>query len=492
MITGGDSLVIFLIWGVWLLIPLVSDGLATVWQFVIALLGFRRNRRPHVAEARLPRVSVVIPAHNEQANIDRCIISVKAQTYPHHLIEIIIVDDASQDKTVDHILSHIGNWHPHQNILQTNSFTVVPSSFNGVINVVRRKRGYVLEHGKAAAVNAALDLISGEIIVAIDADVVLEPHAIENAVHQFLLDDQLVAATGHLIIDPYLVVVTDETGNPVRSKNGTPTGKTLSVSERFLTACQFLEYTTTFHLGRYAESQTDSMFTIAGACAVFRRSVFAHSGKYQGRTVSEDADLTLSIHQQPNQRVGYLPGMLVHLAPVLSWSALYSQRTRWQRGELEVIAVHERDFKKKGVNRFFWYFALPLRLQVDHTLAMPRLVWTLLLFMLPLFGYSWTVIGQALLLLVAFYTILNTFRILVAYLFSSPPEKVFIRKYLAYIPALGLYNIFLFWTRMSAVLRTMTEDAKWNVHNPLLDTIESGALRHKVATMVNQFLSIFS
>ncbi len=490
---NNSVLMLILIWGVWLLIPIVTDGLATLWQIVISLLGFRRYEVPEVPDSKLPRVSIVIPAYNEQANIDRCIISLKAQTYPHDHMEIIIVDDGSQDKTVDRVLQHTARWTTQQHSLKTNSFTIVAPEFNGVLNVVRRKRGFVEEHGKAAAVNAALDLISGDIIVAIDADVVLEPNAIENAVGHFIKDKRLVAATGHLIIDPYLVVVHDKSGNAVKDDRGVPLSKTLTLSERLLTAWQFLEYTTTFHLGRYAESRTDSMFTIAGACAVFRRSVFTQSGKYRGRTVSEDADLTLSIHEHEGQRIGYLPGMRVHLAPVLSWSTLYSQRTRWQRGELEVISVHDQttDKQSKRSNRFFWYFALPMRLQIDHTLAMPRLVWTLLIFMLPLFGYSWTLIGQALLLLFAFYTVVNILRILTAYLFSSPPEKVFIREYLAYIPGLAVYNMFLFWTRMSAVLRTMTENATWNVGNPLLDKLENGTLLRQTASAVTRLFSSF-
>jgi hypothetical protein len=112
-----------------------------------------------------------------------------------------------------------------------------------------------------------------------------------------------------------------------------------------------------------------------------------------------------------------------------------------------------------------------------------------MIFVLPLFGYSWNAVGLALLLFLAFYTVVNAFRVLLAYLFSSPPEKVFIRKYLGYLPTFGLYNMFLFWTRMSAVLRTMSESASWNVRNPLLDKLENGEYVRAVRQTVANFLS---
>jgi cellulose synthase/poly-beta-1,6-N-acetylglucosamine synthase-like glycosyltransferase len=356
------------------------------------------------------------------------------------------------------------------------SFRVYSPTFGGTLNVIRRKRDGVTQHGKASAVNAALDQISGDIVVAIDSDVVLAPTAIDNAVREFMANPDMIAATGHLIIDPYLIMKTDRYGNIVINDYGITEHRPLNASEEFLTGCQFLEYLTTFHLGRRVESATNTMFTMSGACAVFRREVFDQVGKYRGRTVSEDADLTLAIHGIPGKRIGYLNGMEVHLAPVLRWSTLYSQRIRWQRGQLEVSAVHNAKTQQSDRKSFFWRLALPLRLQIDHTLALPRMVWTFLIFMLPLFGYSWTVIRDAYLMLMAFYIGINAVRVLVAYSFSKPPEKVLARRYLKYVFALPVYNMYLYWTRMSAVLRTLTEDATWTVENQFLDRMENGSV----------------
>lgn len=50
------------------------------------------------SKGSFPYVSVIVPARNEQDNIERCLISLMEQNYPN--FEIIVVDDNSTDNTV--------------------------------------------------------------------------------------------------------------------------------------------------------------------------------------------------------------------------------------------------------------------------------------------------------------------------------------------------------------------------------------------------------
>ena len=45
------------------------------------------------------KLAVIIPARDEALNIVRCIQSVLQQNYPEHLLEIILIDDHSEDET---------------------------------------------------------------------------------------------------------------------------------------------------------------------------------------------------------------------------------------------------------------------------------------------------------------------------------------------------------------------------------------------------------
>lgn len=471
-----DALYLSLFWGVWILIPIITDGIATLWSLI--MVAFHRRAPLHPDPLPPITVSVVIPAYNEELDIDRCLLSLQSQTYPHHLIEIVIVDDGSSDNTVNRVLRYMGT--PVAEGFRTSAFTVYSPRFDGVLNVVRRKRGGDIQHGKAAAVNAGIDLISGDLVFSIDADVVLAPVAIEKAVRVFAANPDMVAATGHLIIDPYLAPECDQQGTIQLNEDGLPEPKHQNLLERTLTALEFIEYLTAFHLGRSAESITDTMFTLSGACAVFRREVLLQVGKFNGRTVSEDTDITMAVHHLQKHQIGYLRDTHIHVAPTLSWADLYSQRLRWQRGALEVAAMHYHDRSDNARKRLFWNIALPLRLQVDHTLALPRMLWTFVIFALPMFGYSWMVIRDAFMLLFLFYLIVNVVRVLVAYVVSTPPEKVFVRRYLGYVLIIPLYNLFLFWTRMSGIIATLTQGASWQVDNKFLRRLENGQMYHSL------------
>ena len=119
------------------------------------------------------KLSFTIPAYNEEACLGSCLQSVFAQIEPHKLgqdIEIIVVNNASTDKTKE-----------------------VALSFPNVRVVDEYKKGVM--HARQAGFVAA----SGDIIANIDADVILPEGWIERAEKEFSSDKALVALSG-----PYL------------------------------------------------------------------------------------------------------------------------------------------------------------------------------------------------------------------------------------------------------------------------------------------------
>jgi len=92
-------------------------------------------------ETSLPLISVVIPAFNEESRISEAIEAVIEQTYPRERTEIIVVDDASMDRT-----SEIASSHP--------------------IRVIRHQ----VNSGDSASRNTGAEASSGDIIATTDAD----------------------------------------------------------------------------------------------------------------------------------------------------------------------------------------------------------------------------------------------------------------------------------------------------------------------------------
>jgi len=119
-------------------------------------------------EARLPSVSIVVPARNEEANIEACLSSLAASRYPE--FEILVVDDRSLDRTRD--------------IIERLS-AASPSS-------VRLIEGQPLPEGwfgKPWACWQGAEASRGDLILFTDADTVHSPDLLGQAVRGLIQEE---------------------------------------------------------------------------------------------------------------------------------------------------------------------------------------------------------------------------------------------------------------------------------------------------------------
>jgi glycosyltransferase involved in cell wall biosynthesis len=114
---------------------------------------------------QFPLVSVIVPAYNAEAFVERTLKSVLRQTYKN--LEVLVVDDGSKDKTFEIV----------QSIAQTDSRVIL----------IRQKNA-----GVAAARNLAIEKSTGEYIAPIDADDIWYPEKIEKQVNCILKVDESV------------------------------------------------------------------------------------------------------------------------------------------------------------------------------------------------------------------------------------------------------------------------------------------------------------
>jgi len=117
------------------------------------------------AASTLPLVSVIIPAYNAEAFIEKTLNSVLSQTYQN--LEVLVVDDGSQDRTPEIIKS----------IAQHDKRVIVLHQKNA---------------GVAAARNLGIETSQGEFIAPIDADDIWYPENLEKQVQCFLESDPSV------------------------------------------------------------------------------------------------------------------------------------------------------------------------------------------------------------------------------------------------------------------------------------------------------------
>jgi len=480
----NELMAIILIWGAWVLIPVVVDGVGTLVRLFVVLL-YGRNYVDHdISRDRLPTVTVIIPAHNEEKIIDRCLNSLKIQDYPHEKLEVFVVDDGSTDNTVHIVSNHVngngknGNGKNGNGKVKINGKFIPVGDFSGVIKL------FTSGHkGKAAALNTGIRHAHGEIIMNIDSDVVLAQDAIRHMAEEFIVHPELGAATGNIEINWEMIEERDTHGNLI-FENGEIKQKRLNFLERMLASCQFLEYLSAFRLGRQYQSILNSEYILSGAFSAFRRTVLLKSPLYSSRTVSEDFDLALSLHRQ-HTRVGYVADAKAYVEPVCDLDMLYAQRVRWRRGQLEVCGLY-KDMVGEGRFGYLGRLGLPGMLLADHTVAFPRMVWSVLILFFPLLGYHPNVIAIFLVIMFGMYVVLDFAQTMAAYFIVDSDTKRNIEGTFHYNFILPFYRLLIFYFRMSGYLIVLKDPPSWHVGGPMngfkngIKKLNDAALSHSL------------
>ena len=121
----------------------------------VLIVGVKKTF-PRLNEEELPTVSILVAARNEENNILSCLESLDNLEYPENKLEIIIVDDASADNTLNIVSDFI---HGKQ------KFRVIYLQTNEVAKL----------KGKVRAMAEGIKIATGEIILTTDADCVVNP-----------------------------------------------------------------------------------------------------------------------------------------------------------------------------------------------------------------------------------------------------------------------------------------------------------------------------
>jgi len=139
---------------------------------LVLALGVRKLRRlddvPADRSSAGPLVTIVVPACNEEDNIEQAVLSLLAQTYTN--LEILVVNDRSIDST-GQLLKSLQTSHPR---LKTLEITELPDGWLG----------------KSHALAQGTNLATGEYLLFTDADVVMEATTISRAIRH-MLDERL-------------------------------------------------------------------------------------------------------------------------------------------------------------------------------------------------------------------------------------------------------------------------------------------------------------
>lgn len=249
--------------------------------------GWRRSPEFIVPENFIPRlkVAVVIPARNEEKNIEACIHSVLSQTYPASMIEIIVIDDHSTDGTAS-IVKHFAG----RNIKLISLADHVARNINSY---------------KKRAIEVAIGSSEADWIVTTDADSIAPPRWIESMMaFRDASGAELIAA-------------------PVK----------LTAKDNLLEIFQLLDFIT---LQGITAAAVNSNFHVMGngANLGYSKTSFVEVEGFKGiddLASGDDMLLMQKIKSRHPGKIFYLKNReaIINVAPARTWREFWQQRIRW-------------------------------------------------------------------------------------------------------------------------------------------------------------------
>lgn len=233
-----------------------------------------------------PKISVIIPARNEAANIKACLDSICRQSYPAAAFEVMVIDDHSTDDT-----AAIVQQYPAANVrlLQLSQLMDEPN-----INSYKKK-----------AIELSIQQADGELIVTTDADCIVPVNWLQTIAAFYVQTNAAFIAM------------------PVVYSN----------SHRFIEIFQSLDFMTLQGItGSSVYKKIHSMCN--GANLAYTKRAFEAVGGFKGiDTIASGDDMLLmhKIYQQYPDKVLFLKSkeVIVQTAPMKTVKDFFNQRIRW-------------------------------------------------------------------------------------------------------------------------------------------------------------------
>ncbi|MQR02452.1 glycosyltransferase [Glaciimonas soli] len=292
--------------------PLLLFGAVTFYFGLVSLVYFPLAFSYPLWERRLmsranavkyaPRVSVLVPAYNEERTIVLSVQSILDSDYPD--FEVIVVNDGSTDATASELRPFISD---------------------GKIRYCAKKNG-----GKASALNVGIGLATGDIILFSDADSLFEKNTIRNGVAYFA-DPRIGALSGN--------------DTPLNPKG---------LLQKMLVV--------TSHIGtgfvRRALSMAQILPIIPGNLGMVRTKILRAIGGFR-EVWGEDLEITFRLHRY-GVRIVYGASTKVLAECPHTLRGLWKQRVRWIRSYLGIMRMHHDMIGRRKFGRFGCYLLFNL------------------------------------------------------------------------------------------------------------------------------------
>ncbi|MGE0201727.1 MAG: glycosyltransferase [Candidatus Melainabacteria bacterium] len=330
LLIASVGLLVFLVNHV---LPWMSAGMTILaglalytWLMTLAMVHHKRLEMKFpkpVNTQYLPRVSVVVAAHNEESVIRETVLTLSRLNYPD--FEILVMDDRSEDDTpkilaalADHLPATLYRYHSRS-----------PQS----------------TPGKSAVLNDALRITNGDVLCVFDADAMVEPDFLQRIV-PLLADENVGAVQARKVI--------------------------INAEENLLTRFQNYEYAGDAHYQCGRESVYGAV-ELRGNGQLVKRVALDEVGGWNEHTLTDDLDLATRLHLA-GWDIRFARKVNVYEEGITTLKPFIRQRLRWSEGMLMRYLEHagailtSRKISKRTVWDMLNYvvqFLLPLWIVFD-------------------------------------------------------------------------------------------------------------------------------
>ncbi|MCC6610123.1 MAG: poly-beta-1,6 N-acetyl-D-glucosamine synthase [Burkholderiales bacterium] len=261
---------------------------ALYYYFHYERRNFVRHRAGPPELPEYPLVSILVPCHNEEQDVEEVAEHLLRTRYPR--FEIVAINDGSTDGT-GAVLDRLAAEHAHLRVVHLAA-----------------------NQGKALALNTAALLARGEYLVCIDGDALLDEDAVAWLMTHFFSGPRVGAVTG----------------NPrVRSRS------------TLLGRLQTGEFSSIIGLIKRAQRTYGRIFTVSGVVACFRKAALQDVGYWSTDMLTEDVDVSWKL-QLNHWDVRFEPRALCWILMPETLKGLWRQRLRWATGGMQVLLKEGR------------------------------------------------------------------------------------------------------------------------------------------------------
>ncbi|MCF7815075.1 MAG: glycosyltransferase family 2 protein [Candidatus Cloacimonetes bacterium] len=239
-----------------------------------------------ILDSDLPKVTVIVPMHNEELVAEYSMENIANTIYPKDKLEIIPIEDHSEDATLA--------------ILEKYSET-----YDNIHPYVRDTG----TRGKPASMNEVMEFATGDVIIVFDADY-LPPKGIIRDIAICFLDPEVGAVMGRVIPN--------------------------NVGSNMLTRLLDMERTGGYQIDQQARYNLNLVPQYGGTVGGFRRKIAMELGGFNPAIITEDTELTFKLYEQ-GWKVVYANRAECYEEAPETWIVRSRQVSRWARGHCQVF-----------------------------------------------------------------------------------------------------------------------------------------------------------